>query len=306
MATEAFSPEFRSIVPEQATFERAASGFIFIEGPVWNYREGYLIWVDIIGDTIWKWVPGRGKSIVMRPSGHANGTTFDHQGRLVLAGWSNRAVWRLEADGAVTTLASHYQGTRLNTPNDIVVKSDGAIYFTDPSNGMHLVGHQGEDLQKYLEFEGVYRLEPDTHKLTLLCDDMTFPNGLCFSPDESLLYVNDTTEHYVRVFDVGPDGTLSNGRPFTELHGVAPGHPDGMKVDIEGNVYCTGPGGVWVMDPKGKHLGLMKTPEQCHNFTFGGEDLRTIFFACRTTVYRMKVNIPGIPAGTGAAHWEKA
>jgi len=297
MVSEAFSPDFRRIVPVEAVFEKAASGFIFIEGPVWNYRDNYLIWVDIIGDTIWKWVPGQGKSVVMRPSAHANGTTFDHLGRLVVAGWSNRNVWRLELDGSVTTLASHYQGKKINTPNDIVVKSDGNIYFTDPSNGLHLVGHQGADLQKYLDFEGVFKLDPGDLTLTLLCDDMTFPNGLCFSPDESLMYVNDTTDHYIRVFDVGVDGTLSNGRRFAELHGSAPGHPDGIKVDIEGNVYCTGPGGGWVFDLQGNQLGLMKTPEQCHNFTIGGEDLKTIFFACRTTVYRMGVNIPGLAVG---------
>ncbi len=295
MVSEAFSPEFRRIVPAEATFSKVAGGFVFTEGPVWNHRDGYLVWVDIIGDTIWKWVPGQGKSIVVQPSSHANGTTFDAQGRLIVAGWSNRTVWRLEKDGSTTTLASHYGDKKINTPNDIVVKSDGSIYFTDPSNGVHLVGHQGPDLQKYLEFEGVYRLNPDNSTLTLLSDDMVFPNGLCFSPDESLLYVNDTAQHYIRVFDVEADGALSEGRRFAELHGEGPGHPDGMKVDVEGNVYCTGPGGVWVMDPAGKHLGRIKTPEQCHNFTIGGEELRTIFFACRTSVYRMTVNIPGIP-----------
>ena len=182
MVTEAFRPEFRRLVPENAAFSRVATGLTFTEGPVWNYREGHLAWVDIIGDTIWKWVPGEGKSIVMRPSAHANGMTFDSEGRLVIAGWSGRTVWRIERDGTPTTLASHFNGVKLNTPNDIVIKSDGNVYFTDPSNGCHLVGHQGEDLQKYLDYEGVYRLNPDTGELTLLNDDMVFPNGLCFSP----------------------------------------------------------------------------------------------------------------------------
>ena len=299
MVTEAFSSDFRRLVPADAVFSKVASGLTFTEGPVWNHREGYLAWVDIIGDAIWKWVPGEGKSIVMRPSAHANGMTFDREGRLVIAGWSGRTVWRIERDGSATTLASHYNGEKLNTPNDIVVKSDGSIYFTDPSNGVHLVGHQGADLQKYLDYEGVYRLNPDTGELTLLNDDMVFPNGLCFSPDESRMYVNDTTRHYIRVFDVLPDGTLGNPRHFADLHGADVGHPDGIKVDVEGNVYCTGPGGVWVMNPEGKHLGLIRTPEPCHNFTIGGEDLKTIFFACRTTIYRMGISMEGIAVCAG-------
>ncbi len=295
MVSEALVPEFRRLVSEKATFTKIAGGLIFTEGPVWNHLEGYLVWVDIIGDAIWKWVPGQGKSLVMQPSAHANGTTFDQEGRLIVAGWSNRTVWRLEKDGSTTTLASHYGDQKLNTPNDIVVKSDGAIYFTDPSNGVHLVGHQGQDLQKHLDFEGVYKLDPGDCSLTLLSDDMVFPNGLCFSPDESLLYVNNTTQHYIRFYSVSDDGTLRDARLFAELHGDGPGHPDGMKVDIEGNVYCTGPGGVWVFDPGGRHLGLIKTPEQCHNFTIGGEDLKAMFLACRTSIYRLTVNIPGIP-----------
>ena len=297
MVTEAFTADFRRIVPADAAFSKVASGLTFTEGPVWNHRAGYLAWVDIIGDTIWKWVPGAGKSIVMRPSAHANGMTFDAAGRLVIAGWSGRTVWRIEGDGSATTLASHYNGVKLNTPNDIVIKSDGNIYFTDPSNGVHLVGHQGADLQKYLDYEGVYRLNPDTRELTLLNDDMVFPNGLCFSPDEALLYVNDTTQHYIRVFDVRPDGTIGNPRPFADLPGHDVGHPDGIKVDVAGNVYCTGPGGVWIMNPAGQHLGLIRTPEPCHNFTIGGPALQTMFFACRTTIYRMEINGVGVAVG---------
>ncbi len=297
MVTEAFTPEFRRLVPPTATFSKAAAGFSFTEGPVWNGREGYLAWVDIIGDTIWKWMPGQGKSIIMRPSAHANGMTFDQEGRLVIAGWSGRTVWRIEPDGSATTLASHYNGVKLNTPNDIVVKSDGQIYFTDPSNGCHLAGHQGDDLQKYLDYEGVYRLNPNTGELTLLNDDMVFPNGLCFSPDESVLYVNDTTQHYIRAFDVTYDGGIANPWRFADLSGADVGHPDGIKVDCEGNVYCTGPGGVWVLDSRGNHLGLIRTPEPCHNFTIGGPELNTIFFACRTTIYRMEINAAGLPVG---------
>jgi gluconolactonase len=261
---------------------------------VWNRQDGYLVWTEIIGDTIYKWVPGEGTSVLMRPSGKADGMTHDLEGRLLVAGWSSRTVWRLERDGSTTTLASHYHGTKLNTPNDIVVKSDGFIYFTDPSNGIRNIGMDCEDVQKYIDYEGVYRLNPDNGSLTLLLDDMQNPNGLCFSPDESLLYINDTPRRHIRVFDMQPDGTISNGRLFSELIGDDPGAPDGMKVDVEGNVYCTGPGGVWVIDPRGNPLGRLLTPEHCANMCFGDQDLKTMYFTARSTIYRMRLNIPGI------------
>ena len=295
MVTEAFTPAFRQLVPERATLEKVAGGFIFTEGPVWHGSGEYLVWTDIIGDTIWKWIPGQGTSIFMRPSGKADGMTYDHEGRLVVAGWSSRTVWRLEPDGSTTTLASHYQAKKLNTPNDIVVKSDGSIYFTDPSNGIRNTGMECYDIQKYLDYEAVFRLDLRDSSLTLLLDDMINPNGLCFSPDESLLYVNDTPRRHIRVFDVEPDGTISNGRLFAELIHDDPGGPDGMKVDVAGNVYCTGPGGVWVTDPKGNHLGRILTPEDCANFAFGGNDMKTMYFTARSSVYRMRLNMPGIP-----------
>ena len=295
MVSQQFSPEFRRIVSEQATIQLIAGGFIFTEGPVWNAQTGNLVWTDIIGDTIWKWVPGEGKSVVMTPTIHANGMTYDHEGRLIVAGWSSRTMWRMEHDGSTTTLCSHYEGKKLNTPNDIVVKSDGTIYFTDPSGGLNLVGHQGHDLQKQIEFEGVYRFNPADSSLTLLEDNMVGPNGLCFSPDESLLYVNDSRERYIRVYDVKLDGTIHNGRTFIEMSGADLGNPDGMKVDAEGNVYCTGPGGVWIMDPEGKPLGRIRIPEQCANFAWGGDDWSSLYFTARTSVYGMKLDVPGVP-----------
>ncbi len=295
MSTEMFSPEFEKIVSKEAHLEKVATGFTFTEGPLWNGRDNYLLWTDIIGDTIWQWKPGGGTSIFMRPSGKADGMTYDHEGRLIVAGWSSRTVWRMEHDGSTTTLASHCQGKKLNTPNDIVVKSDGSIYFTDPSNGLRNVAMEGEDIQKYIDYEAVYRLDLEDSRLTLLLDDMINPNGLCFSPDESLLYINDTPRRHIRVWDVEADGTLSNGRLFAELIHDDPGTPDGMKVDVEGNVFCTGPGGVWVTDPQGKHLGRFIIPEHCANFAFGGQDLKTLYFTARTTVYRIELNTSGIP-----------
>lgn len=298
MVTEAFSQGFDRIISDQAVVELVVGGFIFTEGPVWNASENYLVFTDIIGDTIHQWEPGKGLSVLVSPSGKADGMTYDFEGRLVVAGWGNRTVWRIEHDGAATTLASHYEGLKLNTPNDIIVKSDGAIYFTDPSGGLINVGMHGGDVQKYLEFEGVYRLDPNDGTLTLLIDDMVGPNGLCFSPDESLLYVNDSRESLIKVWDVQPDGTLSNGRLFIQISGDDHGVPDGMKVDAEGNVYSTGPGGVWIMDHDGKPLGRIKTPEDSANFVFGDSDLKTIYFTARTSVYRTRVNIPGIPTNS--------
>ncbi len=295
MVIEQFAPGYEHIVPSHGAMEKIAGGFIFTEGPVWNGREENLVWVDIIGDTIYKWTPGQGIEVLIRPSGHANGTTLDSQGRLLVAGWSERTVWRLEHDGSIVTLASHYQGQKLNTPNDIVVKSDGSIYFTDPSGGLNLVGHQGQDLQKYLDCEGIYRIDPNDQTLTRVIEDFESPNGLCFSPDESLLYVNDTRRRHIRVFEVQSDGTLRNGRLFAELIGDDLGIPDGMKVDVEGNVYCTGPGGVWVMDPQGNPLGRIKVPEDSANFGWGGSDWSSLYITARTSVYRMKLNIPGVP-----------
>jgi gluconolactonase len=290
-----FAAKFYDIVPKTAVLERVSHGHIFTEGPVWNAREGALYWTDIIGNTIWKWTPGVGNSVVLRPSGKANGMTFDKEGRLLVAGWTNRTVWRMEKDGAIVPLATHYQDKKLGTPNDIVVKSDGAIYFTDPPGGVGIVEMEGEDLQQYLDFSGVYRLDPDSRKLTLLTTDVPGCNGLVFSPDESVLYVNDTGGRFIQMFDVEADGTLANSRRFADVVGDEPGNPDGMKVDVAGNLYCTGPAGVHVFDPTGAYLGRIKVPEHCSNMAWGDADWTTLYITARTSVYRMRLGIQGIP-----------
>jgi gluconolactonase len=294
MAAEAFSPGFWDLVRRETSFSFISGGYTFTEGPMWHSRKKYLVWTDIIGDKILKWTPGVGTSVLMSPAGHPDGTFIDRQGRLVVAGWSSRTVWRLEHDGSTTVLASHYQGKKLNTPNDIVVKSDGSIYFTDPSNGLRHPGHTAGDIQKYIDYEGVYRLDPDSRTLTLLVQGGVNPNGLCFSPDESLLYINSQKLGFIHVYTVGPDGMLGNERLFAELVGNDPGAPDGMKCDALGNVWCTGPGGVWALDPKGNPLGRIRTPEETTNFTFGGDDMKTIYFATPKTVYATTVNVAGI------------
>jgi gluconolactonase len=295
MYSEAASDKFRELVPADAVLERVSHGHIFTEGPVWNAREGALYFTDIIGNTIWKWQPGVGKSVVLRPSEKANGMTFDKQGQLIVAGWTNRTVWRMGPDGAIVPLATHYDGKKLGTPNDIVVKSDGAIYFTDPPGGVGIVEMEGEDLQQYLDFSGVYRLEPDAKKLTLLTTDVPGCNGLCLSPDEKVLYVNDTGGRFIQMFDVQADGTVKNSRRFVDIKGSEPGNPDGMKCDVRGNVYCTGPAGVHVFDPTGQYLGRIKIPEHCSNMAWGDADWKTMYMTARGSVFRMRLSIQGVP-----------
>ncbi len=288
-------PGFERIVAPETEFEVIAHDVLFGEGPVWNKRAGALFYTDIIGDTIWKWTPGIGNEIVMRPSHKANGMTLDRQGRLVVAGWSWRCVWRVELDGSVKTLCSHYQGKKLNTPNDIVVKSDGAIYFTDPTGGLNNMEMHGEDIQRYIDYNGVYRISPGG-ETTLLIEDCVYPNGLVFSPDETLLYVNDTRQALIRVFDVRPDGGVGNGRLFYKLVGNEPGVADGMKVDVEGNVYCTGPAGLHVISPSGQLLGRLKIPGHCTNLAWGDDDWRTLYITTFTfQVFRVRLGLPGIP-----------
>jgi gluconolactonase len=204
-------------------------------------------------------------------------------------------VWRVEPDGKVTTLASHYQGKRINSPNDIVVRSDGAIYFTDSPGALYNVGMASEDLQQYLDFQGVFRISPDGAKLDAVITDTVYPNGLAFTPDESVLYVNDTRLGEIRAYDMRPDGSCGPMRLFHKLAGSEPGIADGMKVDREGNVYCTGPGGIHVIAPDGKLLGRIRIPDHCTNIAWGDADWRSLYITTYGSVFRTRVNEPGVP-----------
>jgi gluconolactonase len=208
-----------------------------------------------------------------------------------------RRVTRTETDGSITVIADSYEGKPLNSPNDVVVKSDGSIWWTDPDGGLYIPGMDGPDVQKYLDFAGVYRVNPDGSGLTLVTDQVEGPNGLCFSPDESLLYVNDTPRRNIQVYEVQPDGRLKNGRVFYTDRGTEPGVPDGMKVDVEGNVYCTASAGIHVIDPAGTLLGRIKIPEHVANMAWGDADFRTLYICAREVVYRVRLGIPGIPHG---------
>jgi gluconolactonase len=220
-----------------------------------------------------------------------NGTTWDLQGRLLVCEHAGSRVSRVDLDGSYEILAAHFQGKELNSPNDIVVKSDGGIYFTDPPYGRNAT--HGVLRQQELDFQGVYRLDPATLELTLLVDDFAGPNGLCFSLDESRLFVNDTVRQHIRVFEVAADGTLRNGRLWAETGGTEPGVADGMKFDRAGNLYCCGSGGIHVFDSMGVRLGIIRVPEVPANFTWGGADLQDLLITARQSVYRLRVKIPG-------------
>lgn len=260
--------------------ERIAADLQFTEGPVWH-PDGYLLFSDIPADTIYKWTPDGALEKFRSPSGNSNGLTLDNQGRLVACEHGNRRVSRIESDGTVVVVADKYQGKRLNSPNDVVVKSDGSIYFTDPPYGV-------QPEERELDFQGVYRITPGG-ALTLLADDFEKPNGLAFSPDEKILYVDDTERRHVRAFDVQPDGTLSNSRVFAEL---GEHRPDGMKIDVNGNIYVTA-SFVWVFDSTGKHLGNITTPDAPANCAFGGPDNKDLFITARPSIYRVKLKVAG-------------
>ncbi len=288
------APGLDRIIDSDPPLDQIAHDMYFGEGPVWDRRQKRFLWVDIIGDTIWEWSPGVGKKVFMHPSSHANGMTFDRQGRLVVAGWSARTIWRVEDDGSVVTIASRYQGKKFNSPNDIVVRSDGTVYWTDSVGGLAIPGMVGEDLQRQLDFQGVFCLTP-RGEVKLVVEDTVYPNGLCFNPDESILYVNDTRLGLIRAFDVNPDGGVRNPRVFHKLIGTEPGVADGMKVDQEGNLYCTGPGGIHVMDKQGNLLGRLRVPGHSSNMAWGDDDWRSLYVTTYHAVYRTRLKIPGVP-----------
>ncbi len=280
--------------------QRLATGFGFTEGPVWH-PDGYWLFVDIPAEVIHKLAPGGQPEVFRDNSGGSNGLTFDLNGNLIVCEGTTRQMSRREANGSYTAIATHVDGKRLNRPNDVVVRADGSIYFTDPA-------HSFEAGEQELDFAGVHRIAPDgTH--TVAARDTVFPNGLAFSPDERTLYVDNTFEsfdcfkdkengeacehQYIRAYDVAPDGALSNSRVFATMFSAVEGVPDGMKVDVEGRVYCTGAGGCWVFNAAGTHLGTIELPEGPANNAWGGPDNRTMFFTAKTSVYTLRMTTPG-------------
>ncbi len=275
-----------------AVIERMATGFGFTEGPVWHPYETWLIFSDIPNSRLYRWRPTGEIEICREPSHKANGNTLDRQGRLVSCEHATSRVTRLERDGATTVLATHFGDKELNSPNDIVVGPGGRLYFSDPTYGR--MDHYGVKRPQSLSFQGVYRVDAAGGAPVLLADDFAQPNGLCFSLDESRLFVNDTTRQHIRVFNVTAEGDLTGGAVWAETKGEGPGAPDGMKIDSLGNVYCCGPGGIHLFDPSGHALGVIPIPETPANFTFGDDDLRGLYITARSSLYRLRVRVPGL------------
>jgi len=294
MAIAVRSDKLRELVDENAEVEQIATGFTFTEGPIWM-SDGSLHFSDMPGDKRRRWHPTEGVTVLRDPSNKCNGMTRDNDGNLIVCEHVTSSVVREWPDGRRDTIASYYNGKYLNSPNDVIVAADGSIIFTDPTYG-RMPGF-GIERKQDLDFQGVYRVPPGGGDLELLVDDFVQPNGLCFSPDESLLYINDTDRAHIRVFDVGPGHTLTNGRVFAEGIGEGDlekgGLVDGMKLDERGNVYVTGPEGVWVFDPSGEHLGVIGIPEDVGNVNWGDDDWRTLYVPASTSVYRVRMKVGG-------------
>ena len=311
-------PSLDQIVPANAILERIATGFNkWTEGPVWT-REGNILFAEIPANNIVQWIPGKGAHVFIHPSGYAgsapfqgpepgsNGMTLDADGRVSVAGHARRNVWRLETldpHAQITVLADSYQGKKLNSPNDLVYKSDGSLYFTDPPYGLQT--QSDGDPEKELKVNGVYRIPgakqqkpgaaPARDKLQLVIGDLARPNGIAFSPDESFLYIAESGRTVWLRYKVQPDGSVSNGELFCDPSAdKAVGGPDGIRVDKNGNLYGSGPGGVWIISPKGKHLGTIKVPERVSNVAWGDSDSKTLYITASTSVYRIKLSIPGV------------
>jgi len=311
-------PAASQIVPGNAKLERVATGFDkWTEGPVWT-RAGFLLFAEIPANNIVKWAPGKGASVFIHPSGYqgkepyngpepgSNGMTLDSEGRVTVAGHARRNVWRLESlspTAQITVLADSYEGKKLNSPNDLVYKSDGSLYFTDPPYGMRT--QSDTDPEKELKVNGVYRIPnarqqkpgapPDRAKLQLVIKDLSRPNGVALSPDEKFLYVSESSKRVWMRYDVAADGSISNGSVFLSAVGEkAKGGPDGLKMDRAGNLYSSGPGGVWIISPEGKHVITIPVPEVVGNLTWGDKDGKTLYIAGSTSIYRIRLSIKGV------------
>ena len=293
------------IVESGTEAQQLATGFGFTEGPLWH-SDGYWLFVDIRASLVHRMTPDGQTEVYRENSGGSNGLTFDVAGNLILCEGDNRQLARRNADGSYVAIATHVGSQRINRPNDVVGRSDGSLYFTDPSG--RLTAEERE-----LDFSGVHRVSLSGQH-TVATRDTEYPNGLAFSPDERVLYVaitrrdeaciaekerGEVCEHqFIRAFDVADDGSLSNNRIFAEMHSVEDGVPDGMKVDAAGRIYCTGPGGCWVFDASGNHLGTIVLPEIPANCAWGGQDNRTMLLTARTSVYSLRMATPGTIAPT--------
>lgn len=299
---QSFDPRFDRFVLQNAPLERLASGFRWLEGPVWFGDAGCLLFSDIPANAIMRYTPpsgpGEGQvSVYRHPSNFANGHTRDLQGRLVSCEHGSRSITRTEHDGSITTLASHFQGKRLNSPNDVVVKSDGSIWFTDPHYGI-MTNYEGYQSEQEIPCH-VYRIEPNSGELETVCEDFACPNGLAFSPDENRLYIAETglmfdpdAERHIRAFDVAADGRrLTGGEIF---HAVGPGAADGFRLDSDGNLWSSAGDGVHCLSPEGELLGKILVPETVANICFGGRGKSRLYICATTSLYAITLNRTGV------------
>jgi gluconolactonase len=294
VSIDVHDPRMRSIFADGATVEQLATGFDFTEGPVWHPSGKFLIFSDMPGDHMRRWTPAEGISTFRKPCNMANGNAYDRQGWLVTCEHASSRVTRTEPDGTITTLATHYDGKELNSPNDIIVRSDGTIFFTDPDAGRRK--YFGIPRERELDFCGVYLITPGG-ELRLLVDDFAQPNGLCLSLDERRLFVNDTPRRHIRMFEVAEDDRLTGGAVWAETGGgEGERTPDGMKFDSAGNLFCVGPGGIHVFGADAARLGVIKVPENVANFAWGEDDLKSLLITASASLYRIRVEVPGLPA----------
>jgi gluconolactonase len=293
MTIDGRDERFSEIIDHDASIETLADGFQFTEGPIWHPNRQDLRFSDIPANRIYCWHAADGITVYREPSQMANGNTYDREGRMLSCEHATSRVVRERADGMLEVLASHYDGKELNSPNDIVVSRDGIVYFTDPTYGRR--AHTGVERSQELDFQAVYRIDPASRELRLLARDFDQPNGLCLNLDETMLYVADTTRRHIRRFTIGANGELTGGDVFAQSPA-----PDGLKIDSLGNVYAGGPGGVHVYHrDDGAHLGVIRTPGFCANFAWGGDGLMDLFMTASNGLYRVRVNVPGIPLFDG-------
>ena len=314
---ERLDPAVDALISPDTKLQKVASGFTWDEGPVW-IPAGYLLFADIPSNSIRKWSPQTGTTMFLQPSGYkgsapyggkepgSNGMTLDRRGRLTVAGHALQNVWRLETmdpHGQITVLADHYEGKKLTSPNDLTYKSDGSLYFTDPPYGTRT--QSDNDPQREQSVNGVYRIlhavdqkpgaAPGNSNVQLLIKELPRPNGIAFSPDEKILYVSNSEPKFWMRYSVKPDGTVGNGSVlYNAAHDTRPGAPDGIKVDSQGDLYGAGPGGVWIFSPEGKHIGTISMPETVGNLAWGDADAKTLYVTASSSVYTIRVNVPGL------------
>ena len=300
MVVDVDTTAFEALIDPNAELTLLGSGYQFTEGPVWNQREQKLYFSDIPGDARWRWSEAAGMELVAEPTFKGNGMAYDVDGSLLVCEQVSSCLVRIRADGRRELVAWQYQGVYLNSPNDVVVRAlDGSIYFTDPDYGRwnDWIGCKRQFVR---DFKGVYRVPPGGGDVELVsaADEFEQPNGLCFSPDESLLYVNDSPRAEIKAYDVAKDGSLRNRRLFRDGIGkgtMQEGNLDGMECDEHGNIWTSGPGGVWVLDPSGEKIGGIRTPEICGSVVFGGPDLTTLFLTTTTTVHSIPTKVASAP-----------